>query len=152
MCHTLIVANVPRRKRLPPTPRAIVAVTLTWQKGVGWKGRQLLRAFVCVCCRCVKHLWAPKRRFYWGSSSYVLSRAHRKNCYKRACIIHHVEVTPLRIRNNHTPRRTKRWTHKSCCCLPSEGYLTNCSVGGVVRGERTVYTKSVILPQKSKTT
>lgn len=31
MCHTLIVANVPRRKRLP---RAIVAVTLTRQKGV----------------------------------------------------------------------------------------------------------------------
>lgn len=34
MCHTLIVANVPRRKRLP---RAIVAVTLTRQKGV-WRG------------------------------------------------------------------------------------------------------------------
>lgn len=96
----------------------------------------LVLVLVLLCCRCVKHLWAPKRRFYWGSSG----RAHRKNCYKRACIIHHVEVTPLRIRNNHTPRRTqqqvqqqqKKVNPQSCFCLPSEGYLTNCRRGGLV--------------------
>jgi len=58
--------------------------------------------------------------------------AHRRNDYECAvlCIIHNVKVTPLRIRNNHTPCGTRLYWALvplfSVSRMPKGGALKGC--------------------------
>jgi len=83
--------------------------------------------------------------------------AHRKNCYKRPCIIHKVKVTPLRIRNNHTPCCTasshtqkNKQTRPSMFCMALVGYLTNCHHGRLIILHRSIENISKLLPVEKK--